>query len=70
MSLVNEKCFLNSVLRDRPSASECLQHEWLANQDEGSEKLGAALENLKKYVARRKWVVSKTIIQVGHNFLV
>jgi len=44
--------------RDRPSASECLQHEWLANQDEGSEKLGAALENLKKYVARRKWVRS------------
>merc|ERR550534_2944892 len=43
--------------RDRPSAEECLQHEWL-NQEHGDEKLDTALQNLKKYVARRKWVRS------------
>lgn len=48
--------------RARPSCDECLKHIWLkkASEDASNHRksLNVAVINLKKFVARRKWVVS------------
>jgi len=53
----NAKDFISRLLilnaRNRVSATECLNHPWLLEQDIGTEKLETA--RLRKFQARRRW---------------
>jgi len=49
--------------RQRPTCDDCLNHAWLvkavANDKASRKSLSVAVGNLKKFVARRKWIVSQ-----------
>nr|XP_026691794.1 myosin light chain kinase, smooth muscle-like [Ciona intestinalis]XP_026691795.1 myosin light chain kinase, smooth muscle-like [Ciona intestinalis] len=56
------KTFITKLLdireSKRPNCAECLEHSWLSKEDQHRKSLSAAVVNLKKFVARRKWVRS------------
>uniref|UniRef100_H2YJ43 Protein kinase domain-containing protein n=1 Tax=Ciona savignyi TaxID=51511 RepID=H2YJ43_CIOSA len=52
-------CQLLSIRESkRPGCDQCLKHTWLSKPDSHRKSLSAAVVNLKKFVARRKWVRS------------
>ncbi|XP_051964162.1 obscurin [Xyrauchen texanus] len=63
---VEAQDFLHRVLQPdpekRPSASECLSHEWFQGHYEDEEPEDISTKNLKSFISRRKWQRSLTCL--------
>ncbi|KAF4110126.1 obscurin [Onychostoma macrolepis] len=63
---VEAQDFLHRVLQPdpemRPSASECLSHEWFQGYYEDEEPEDINTKNLKSFISRRKWQCSLTCL--------
>lgn len=73
------KDFIEKLLviqeKQRPSCEQCLQHPWLSDKAQTETKaldrkksLIAAIENMRKFVARRKWARSINAVRAVGRF--
>lgn len=65
---VDAKNFISSLLirekEKRATATTCLSSKWL-NHDTTSTNIKLSTDKLKKFIIRRKWQVSKTILALN-----